>query len=317
MMTPTEKRILQKRKSAATGAILVPILEELLTNEVEPEDEEDFNFLDMLLRVRSTPRSSGVFSPSMLGSCMRQAWFAKRGEEKHKAQSASTNGYFLKGNFTHFQWQFAMWKAARAGMLELVMVVNELHGTLGDGSEWDVEYARPGVEVRVIDGDFGGTIDILPKIDNEVFVVDFKGINLVEFQRTVKNGVKIDYQRQIVGYAKIANKILDLDISRCLLVAECKAGPLQNGSPIALHETIVSVADHVGDVNRRLKTLRYFDHVGKRPEAECVSTYHMGFQECPFNRFCYDEVREVQRERERIARAKPIKVVKPSRPNRA
>jgi hypothetical protein len=299
MPTPTEKKIIQRRRAVKTGAILVPILERLLERECAPEDDEDFAFLDMLMRVRSTPREKGVFSPSMLGSCVRQAYFAKRNVEKHVSHSAQTNGYFLTGNFVHFKWQFALWKAHRAGMLELVMVPAE-----------DLDYRhwgffngeRLGIEVRVIDGEFGGTIDALIRVRKRIYVVDFKGINLIDFQRTVKKGAPIPYRRQIVGYSKIASKVLDLEIENALLVSECKAGPVSGtNSPLALHETLVPVAEFEADVKRRLKTLQWYDSRDELPEIECVSTRHMGFQECAFSRFCQDEVREAQVEHERRA----------------
>jgi hypothetical protein len=301
--TPTEKRILQRRNAAKRGDILVSILEELLENECNPEDEEDFAFIDMLLHVRATPRTKGVFSPSMLGSCLRQAYFAKRGEPKLVAKNPQTNGYFLKGNFTHFQWQFACWKAHRAGLLELVMV---------PADDLDIRHVmffngmRPGVEVRVIDGDFGGTIDVLVRIDGIVYVVDFKGINQIEFMRQLKKGAKDEYRKQIVGYAGIANKKLDLGIEHCLLVSENKAGPISGrGSPIALHETCVPVEQFTGEVKRRLRTLRWYDFKDELPPPSCVSTQHMGYQECAFNRHCTDEVRAIQRERADRAKKHP------------
>lgn len=312
--TPTEKRIIQERNAAKTGAVLVPILEKLLEDECIPEDEADYAFLDMLVRVRATPRRKGVFSPSMLGSCIRQAYFAKRGVEKHLPRNPQTNGYFLKGNFIHFQWQFAMWKAHRAGLLELVMV---------DAEDLDIRHVmffngtRPGVEVRVIDDEWGGTIDVLVKINGIIYVVDFKGINQMEFQKTMRRGASQQYRKQIVGYAKIANRVLGLEITHCLLVSENKAGPMSgNGSPLALHETLVPVADFEGEVAKRLKTLRWFDSRDEMPPHECKHTQRMGFQECPFNRFCLDEVRATQRElAAKAAKAAP-KDLKPARPQR-
>jgi len=297
--TPTEKRIAQKRRAKESGALLVPILERLLEKPVEPEDDEDFRFLDMLVRVRAIPRAKGVFSPSMLGSCVRQAWFSKRGEKKHLAHSPQTNGYFLTGNFVHFKWQFAMWKAHRAGLLELVKVPAETREVV-----WDYLPEGPyrwGVEVRVIDGDFGGTIDVLAKLarNDRPRVIDFKGINLIDFQRTVKKGAPVPYRRQIVGYSDIAERVLGIELGNPLLVSECKAGPVSGvGSPIALHETEVDRDKFRGDVKRRLKTLAWYDSRDELPEIECVSTRHMGFQECPFSRHCLEEVREAQREHE-------------------
>lgn len=239
----------------------------------------------------------------MLGDCVRKAYFAKRGEKRLAVNSPQAHGYFLNGNFVHLKWQFAVWKAARQNLLEIATVSD----TLGE---------RPAVEVRVVDGDFGGTIDIIPIIDDKAYVVDFKGINVIEFQRTVKRGAKVAYRRQVVGYGMIAQEKLGIELAGCLLVSECKAGPISGrGSPIALHETFVPIEDHRGDVARRLRTLRWFDAKEELPPPECVSTIHMGFQECPFSANCREEVRQIQRERESRA-AKQPRNWKPSRPSR-
>lgn len=290
MATPTEKRIIQERKTAKTGAVLVPILENLLEEECIPEDEEDFEFIDMLMRKRAEPRAKGVYSPSMLGSCVRQAYFAKRGERKVLAHNPQTNGYFLKGNFIHFQWQFALWKAHRKGLLDLI-----------------------DVEMRVGSGDFWGTIDGLVAID-KIYVVDFKGINLIDFQRTVKKGAPQRYRKQLVGYAKLLDDKYGVDTA--LLISECKAGPVSGtNSPLALHETRVDVAEFDHEVTRRLKTLHWYDDRNEVPEPECVSTLHTMFQECPFSRHCHEEVRAVQRVREGKAR-KSKRDWSPARPER-
>lgn len=346
MPTPTEKRIIQKRRAKKSGAILVPILEAVLENECIPETPQDFQFMDMLVRARALPRREGVFSPSMLGSCVRQAYFAKRGVEKHRAFSPQTNGYFLHGNFVHLKWQFALWRAHTLGMLELVTVpiehelelVNRAIPAEGWGwdkyrSEWKQALdfygngTRPGVEVRVIvDDDFGGTIDGLVRtkpyrVRNDLplaHVVDFKGINVIEFQRTLRKGAKVEYRRQIVGYGDNVNRSdLPVQVEDCLLVSENKAGPTNSSSqsPLALHETRVQIEEHLPDVKRRLRTLRWYDKRDETPEPECVSTLHMAFQECPFNRFCLEEVRAKQRERERrqAKRSRNLKVARPAR----
>lgn len=294
MPNSVERRIIQERRAAKSGAILVPILERLLEKECIPEDEEDFAFIDRLIRARAVPRKKGVFSPSMLGSCVRQAYFAKKKVEKRMAANPQTNGYFLKGNFIHFQWQFTCWKAHRAQMLELV-----------------------GVEQRVGKSDFVGTIDALVRIQGKLYVVDFKGINVIDFQRTVKRGAPQEYRKQIVGYALLAAETLRTEIAGCLLVSESKAGPTNSlsSSPLALHETLVPIEDYEPEVRRRLKTLRFYDHKDEVPDPECVSTLHMGFAECPYSRFCHEEVLAVQKERERKAAKnnKPVKVAKPKR----
>lgn len=317
MPTSTERRIIEERRAQRSGAILVPILEELLENEVIPEDEWDFKFMEMLVRARAIPRSKGVFSPSMLGSCIRQAYFAKRGEEKHLAHSPQTNGYFLKGNFVHLQWQFALWKAQCRELLKLVNVPAESPELdfYGNG-------LRPAVEMRVVDGDYGGTVDALVLIDGVCHVVDFKGINVIDYQRTVRKGAKQEYRKQITGYAQLVSSTFAakyrLHMGDSLLVSESKAGPVSgSGSPIALHETQVPIEEFTGEVNRRMRTLRWFDSRDELPPAECVSTMHRNFQECAFARHCLEEVKERQREREAKARkslaAKKLKVARPNR----
>lgn len=342
MPTPTEKQIIRERRAKKSGALLVPILEAVLEHEVIPETPEDFRFMDMLVRARALPRRKGVFSPSMLGSCVRQAYFAKRGVEKHKAANSQTNGYFLNGNFVHLKWQFALWRAHTLGALELVSVpiAEELH-ILQELRDWNSisldEYddwagalnfygdgTRPAVEVRVIvDEDFGGTIDGMVRLppfkrNTLVHVVDFKGINVIDFQRQLKRGAKRQYRVQIVGYGDNVNRsTLDYEVKDCLLVSENKAGPTNSSStsPIALHETLVSIEDHLPEVRRRLKTLRFYDHKDEVPPPECVSTTHMAYQECAFNRFCREEVKAVELERRRRADKRPRnwEVAKPSR----
>lgn len=332
MPTPTERRLLQSRRAAKTGAILVPLLEEMLEHEVIPETPDDFRFMDMLVRARAIPREKGVFSPSMLGSCIRQAYFSKRGEEKHTVVNPQMNGYFLKGNFVHLQWQFALWRAHTLGLLELVTVpigreIAILHGLHNRGViEWSERDAweaalnfygnntRPAVELRVIGAqpDFGGTIDALVRLalHEHAKVVDFKGINQIEFARQMKRGAKKAYRVQGVGYGGIVNESeLPVEVDEFLLVSENKAGPTYGaGSPIALHETRVPIDLHAGEVKSRLRTLRWFDAKDELPPVECKNTRLMQFCECPFNRHCREEVLVTQRADEARAKKSPRSV---------
>ena len=300
----------------------MPILERLLEDEVRVETEDDYRFIEMLLRARALPRRKGVFSPSMLASCKRQVIFSKRGVEKIQPRDPQTNGYFFNGDWVHAKWQFALWKAHQAGFLELVRVPAERRDLAWETGDAELGPWRWAVEVRVVDGDYGGTIDAIVEVSpegraRETFIVNFKGIVQYDFMRTIKNGVKREYRQQIVGYGKLANSVLGLDIEDCLLISENKGGPINGGSPIALHETRVPIAEHEGEVARRLRTLRHYDAKDETPAAECVSTQHMSFQGCPFSRFCRDEVLVVQREREKKAResakAKTAKVARPTR----
>jgi hypothetical protein len=313
MTNAFEKSILARRRAKSTGAVLVPLLEQLYEDEVFPTSESDYRFLDMLVRARGLPRTANVISPSMLGSCLRKVFFAATGVEKYPAHTARTYGYFAKGNFTHLQWQFALWKAHEAGLLQLATVAAELPELdfYGDGS-------RPAVELRVINerGDFGGTLDALVEIDKP-YVVDFKGIRLDDYMRTVRDGASEEYQHQIVGYALAVNSHHTLPhvVKDCLLVAECKAGPINGGSPLALHETHVRVDTYKDVVRARLTLVR--EHIGRNeiPAPACVSVRQADYQECPYSRFCTAEVRAAQRERERQARGarKPFQIARSRR----
>lgn len=282
--TATEKRIIEKRKSKG---ILVPILEQMLERPLEIEDQEDIAFMLHLMRERAKPREKGVFSPSMLSSCMRKSYFAKTNQKRRWAKSPRTNAFFLDGNFRHLKWQFALWKAGRAGLLTLL-----------------------GVEVRVYhpSGDYAGTIDAVVEIDDEIFIVDFKGMNANDFQLLEMNGANFQHRVQIVGYAIIANvdekaRDGDKEVTRCLLVGENKAGPTQKGSPIALHEDVVEVSRHRREVKTRIAQLRKAVADEEIPEPACTSTRTKIFQECPFAWYCREEVLAVQRKLESSKRS--------------
>lgn len=297
MPTSVEKRIIQSRRAEG---VLVPLLEELLERQVEPEDEEDFEFIDKLVRARAVPREKGVFSPSMLGSCVRQAYFAKTGFERREVASPRTNAFFLDGNFRHFKWQFALWKLHRAGYIELL-----------------------GVEIRVYSksGDFAGTIDAIIKVDGKVYIVDFKGMNLQEYMSFIRYGMKLEYGIQIVGYSmlKILKKGRVPAVHGCLLIGESKPGPVQSSSPIALHEQLVLTTQHRGKVKQRLNRLREYVKNEEVPPPECVSTRHLQFEECPFSWFCREEVKRIQKRRENAASRNPPRrsVAVPSRDGRS
>lgn len=292
--TATEKRILQRR--AARG-VLVPILEEVLENQLDVEDEADYEFMLNLMKARARGREKGVFSPSMLSSCVRQAFFAKTQVEKRPVKSPRTNGFFLDGDFRHYKWQFACWKAHRAGLLKL-------HGC----------------EIRVFhpNGDFAGTIDAIVEIDGVFYVVDFKGMNVNSFQQHEKWGTRDGYVVQIVGYAMIVNmccafesfmgEVLGVEIVTCLLVGESKGGPGHSGSPIALHEDALIVKHHRSKVKSRMHLLRRYDDKKEIPPPDCTSTRTLQFQECPFAYICREEIKAIQAKAEAEKRGRKLVV---------
>src|SRR4051812_21371676 len=102
MTTATNKFLKQRIQSRRTGNVLVPILEELLElpeREWRVEDAEDRRYMDYLFQARAQAREKGVFSPSMLGSCQRQAYLAQQQTEKREVPNPRRNGFFIEGDF--------------------------------------------------------------------------------------------------------------------------------------------------------------------------------------------------------------------------
>lgn len=285
--TATERRLLEEHAAQSRG-VLIPILEKILEKPLSVDDAKDRAFMLDLMEKRARKREKDVFSPSMLGSCVRQAYFAKTGQTKKPATSPRTNGYFLDGDFRHYKWQFALWKAHRAGLLKLI-----------------------GCELRVFHpaGDFAGTIDAIVEINGVLYIVDFKGMHLRSYQDFERHGTPDNYRIQIVGYAEIVNQrsLAEddvIEIKTVLLIGENKSGPSQNGSPLGLIEDAIIVSEARAIMKRRMHTLRR--HVAEKtiPDPACTSIRTKGFQECPFAWYCRDEVREIQRNLESEKRGK-------------
>jgi hypothetical protein len=281
MPTPTEISIRQARKAEG---ILVPLLEDLLRYPVEIE-AEDVEFLQSLIESRSKPRKKGIYSPSALGSCVRQVYFVKTKQKRKIAPNKKTYGIFLDGTFRHFKWQFALWKLHRAGVIHLI------------GCEIFVQSKR---------GDWGGTLDALFLYQGEPYIVDFKGMNTRNFMSFISYGTQLGYRVQITGYGVLvsASREFSMKIENCLLVAESKNGPLDKGSPLGLSEQLIKVSDYKGDVRRRLELLREYEEANEIPPPECTSTKSMEFMGCPFSWFCRGEVEKVEARKKRIEKRK-------------
>jgi hypothetical protein len=280
--TLVERKIIEARRRKG---VLVPILEEILENMVEVEDELDEKFMLDLMRARRAPREKGVFSPSMLGSCMRKAYFAKTGKQKFPATSPTTNYYFFDGDFRHYKWQFALWKAHRAGLLD----ASWRRGT-GLPSErrfrrnhrCHCQYRRQGLH-RGLQGDASHCVPDLRAW-----------------------GTPDDYKIQIIGYGQIVNlacafesfmgEFLGIEVEFCLLIGESKGGPSQRGSSvIALHEDKLAVKEHRAKVKRKMHTLRRYVTNEEVPPPACTNTRIKLFQECPFAPHCREEVKLIQK----------------------
>jgi hypothetical protein len=290
-LTTTEDLIKQLKRAGRSKAIFVPKIEEFLQRPIEIEDDGDREFLASLIQVRSTPRKKGVYSPSMLASCLRQIYLIKSGEvTPKKLHRIEASGFFLDGNFRHFKWQFAVWKMHRAGVIQLVDVGTECIGT-----EIYVENEKR---------DFGGTLDQLVYLPEENIIVtnDYKGMNGNSFANSINRGPGDRYIWQSVGYAKLANSYLDLPqkIDSVLIIGENKNGPVNNRrvkTPLGLYEWRIPITDHEFTVSRRLKTLRAHERRQELPPIECHSTRQMMFKDCPFAGFCRGEVERVEKKR--------------------
>jgi hypothetical protein len=277
-MTLTEEAIKNRRRTVESGAVLLPLFEELLRRPIKIEDDADVNFLTELARKQTRPRAKGVYSPSSLGSCLRQAYFSKTGKQAFPVERPVVNTYFSYGDFTHLKLQFWLHKLQREGKLELI-----------------------DVELRVANrsGDFAGTIDAVVKINGVIYIIDFKGWNTMLFMSLVRNGLSEKEKQQIVGYAILLNSTdtFHFVVNDCLLVAEHKGGPIQGRAPFGFYEQHVYVSDAKEDVKRRIGRLRWHEEEDQVPDPECTSTKASQFCECVFNPHCKAEVRGIERHR--------------------
>lgn len=294
-MTSTEDLLKQLKRSSKSKAILVPRIETFLQRPIDVDDDYDREFLARLIEARSKPRKKGVYSPSMLSSCVRQVYFTKTGVKGKRLPRPDSNAIFLDGNFRHFKWQFTMWKMHRAGIIQLVDV-----GSIALGSEIYVENER---------GDYGGTLDNLiyiPEIDF-LSTVDWKGMNGNGFAGAVARGPGLNYVIQSVGYAGLANHdlvgLLPKKIENVLIIGENKNGAIRNrmvNSPLGLREWKINIEDYNHLVAARLKKLRAYERKRKTPPPECTSTRSMKFKDCPFSYICLGEVQAIERKNKKL-----------------
>lgn len=290
--TLAEQRIIEKRVSQG---ILRPRLEQLFRYSVKISSEADAQFLHWLAMKQVSREEARdkipVFSPSGLGDCMRQVYLRKNhkkhGLERVEIPRIQPHGYFLHGDFLHLKWQFALWKLAQV----------------------DPEFEIIEVELPVLSKrkDHGGTLDVLARIIGELVIIDVKGVNVRTFQQFVKGDPPTNYVIQTADYMMLLNAYAmrkgligkDERVTRGLILAENKGGP-DPKHPLAIHETEISLKEHLPKVQRRLEVLRGYDSREEIPPPECKSTGTLQFQGCPFSGFCKVEVKEIQ-EREREA----------------
>lgn len=290
MRTATEDLIKQLKETRSSKKLILPLMEEFLEKPVDVKDKKDKQFLSDLIEARAVPRRGGIYSPSMLASCVRQVYFTKTKVKKVKTYRTASNAIFLDGDFRHFKWQFVIWKMHRAGLVELI----------------DVGTACLGTEIFVLNnrGDYGGTIDQLiyvPKYDF-VCTLDYKGMNSNSFIKSIYSGPGQRYISQSVGYGGLANFALKdklpKKIEKVFIFGENKNGAIYNRmlkSPLGLQEWSFDLSAHRGDVAYRLKLLRSYERRGETPPPECVSTRRMMFKDCPFSPLCRGEVEAIER----------------------
>jgi hypothetical protein len=308
MMPASQIQKLIRHKQTRKG-VLVPLLEDLLQHSVEIESDEDVEWITALLKrmvERQDARTNRpVFSPSQLSECLRYVYLLKHHKEhgitKSRQVRIEPNFYFFNGNFLHLKWQFALYKLDKALPDEVFKLI--------------------GVEVPILSKrkDHGGTVDALVLIYGELYIVDFKGLNVRTFGEITRGTIPGQYLVQLADYGMLYNSQKNggkiAQISKGLLVSENKGGP-DPRHPIALHETEIEIATHLPEVRSRLEVLREHGEANSIPEPECVSTQTLQFLGCPFRKLCKEEVREIARRR-REAESKNTAGLSVARPQRS
>jgi hypothetical protein len=307
MASNLEKRI---RHQKQRKGMLVPLLEDLFQKPVEVENQQDINFITMILQnqvMRSQMREDNpLFSPSQLSECLRYVYLLKNRKELGLVRVHGTriepNFYFFNGNFLHLKWQFALHKL--------------------DKHLPDEIFKLYGVEVPIVSKrkDHGGTVDALCSVYNEPVIVDFKGLNVRTFTNITFGNVPESYLLQLPDYAMLYNSQRNgvEPVSKGLLIAENKGGPSAK-YPVALYEHEIPIELYLPNVRSRLKKLRKHDEDKTIPPPECVSTQTIQFQACSFRAFCRKEVKAIQHERTKAESrdTAKLKVATPAKPRRS
>jgi hypothetical protein len=260
----------------------VPLLEERMRQPVDVEDDKDIEFIRFLMwkkAMREKERKEKkLYSPSQLASCLRQVYMSRNYTGPRMKQTrVEPNFYFMTGDWLHVKWQFVLHKMSREQVEGFTLV---------------------GCEFPVISkhGDHGGTIDAVAEINGEWLAIDFKGLNVRDFNRAVAGDVNLQYRIQITDYLMLWNsnrKTTLPKLSRGLIVVENKGGPDPN-HPIALTEISIGPDEHKPEVHMRLEELRRHEEENTIPLPECFSTTSIQFNSCPFRKFCRKEVQEIQ-----------------------
>lgn len=313
MKTAVEKRASEKRR---TQGVLRPLIEELFTRPVRIDSQADIDFLNYVMSKmveRENARADNlVFSPSGLASCLRRVYLGRHwkelGLQRIELPSVQTHGIFLNGDFVHLKWHFILWKLGLA---------------FPDFKLVDVE-----VPVMSKRKDHGGTLDAIGLLaDVEPIVIDYKGLNVRNFQNAI-NGLPHDYRIQITDYVMLANSAkriseqvdaqeLRFPIKRGVMLLENKGGP-DSSHPLALHEVIVDRDGNLPDVQVRLEVLREHEAREEIPAPECVSTKSFQYLGCPFAAFCKREVKAIEREqRAKGGDSDGLRVARPKRLDRS
>src|SRR5215510_1646221 len=284
-----EKQLSHRSKR---DGILVPMIEDLLRHPVNIETDDDVEWLVALLEKmlhREKSRHNGLrpYSPSALAECLRKVYLLRHHDRldipSEYLPRPEPNFYFLTGNWLHIKWLFTLrklelWQHRIFKILEIEYPVMSKHG------------------------DHGGTIDVIVELRGEPLVIDWKGLNVRSFNQIVQGKIPEEYRIQVGDYAMLWNsKHPKQKVERGLLIVENKGGP-DNYHPIALHEAEIPIRQVVPVVRKRVEELRAHEQANTIPPPECVSTKTIQFQGCPFARFCKEEVREIERERQRSAR---------------
>lgn len=273
-----------------------------MRKQVSIESQEDVEFLTNLFQTmleredRRRDPESKVYSPSSLAACLRQVYLKKHHEKLEITPRfpprVEPNFYFLNGNFLHVKWQFALYKMEEA---------------INDPAVFQIH----GFEVPILSkrGDHGGTVDVIFSVFKKWYIGDFKGLNVRAWSEISRGFVPVAYSVQLTDYMVLWNsrKESPFRIEQALLLSENKGGPVPK-HPIALHETVIELADFKPEVRRRLEVLREHEANEEIPEPECVSTAGFQFAGCPFAGFCKVEVSEIQRRRKERESRKPTKL---------
>jgi hypothetical protein len=236
---------------------LTPLLDRYFLERDLSENRLDSYLVNMSHR----PRPRGRLSPSRICGCKRQAAFAFVGMPARRVVDPDTQGIFDDGDWRHHRWQATFLDMEKVLGVKTFKVVSIEEGTFHEPLY------------------IAGSMDAVVRINGELWVIDFKGINSWGFERVYReHEPHRAHVLQLISYMrarKIKRGILmyehkDKNATKCFVV---------RFTPKAFEEVASWCTDVLTDIE---------EHELPPMALDCQAGT-MLFEKCPWASVCFGE----------------------------